>query len=240
MVDMGNGLGLVSAMAFASMAAAGCGDYSRGTGGAGGSTSTLGSSSSTGGQSAGGAATGGSHATTGGSTAATGGNAAATGGSSGSGASVTTLSGTRSLDSLTAGELTQLCSDAYAYFSHVITRATLCKATGLTTAVSSSAPTDAAMQQYCRDHESACLQGSTPSPSCSAPPTPCFVTVAQYSTCIVDRADAYNQGVNGLASCATVTRDDLPAIWDFVTANPPTSCAAVDLSCSGLDVPTPH
>jgi len=251
---MRNGLiGLVSAMALASIAPAGCSDYSSGagTGGTastmGGSSSTGGNASSTGGQSAGGAATGGSSAATGGSSAATGGSSAATGGSSaatggssGSGASVTTLSGTMSLGSLTAAEATQLCNDAYAYFGQAISRATLCKATGLTTAVSSSAPTDAAMQQFCTDNESICLQASPNSPSCGDIPTPCTVTVAQYSTCIVDKASAYNQGVNGLASCATVGRADLPAIWDFVTANPPASCTALDATCAGLDVPTPH
>ena len=235
MIEMRNGLiGLVSAMALA-----GCSDYSSGagTGGTastmGGSSSTGGNASSTGGQSAGGAPTGGS-------SAATGGSSAATGGSSGSGASVTTLDGTKSLGSLTAAEATQLCNDAYAYFGQAISRATLCKATGLSSAVSSSAPTDAVMQQYCTQYENTCLQAGPSSPSCGAIPTPCSGTVAQYSTCIVDKASAYNQGVNGLASCTVVTRNDLPAIWDFVTANPPASCTELDATCAGLDVPTPH
>ncbi|HVT07637.1 MAG TPA: hypothetical protein VHO67_09270, partial [Polyangia bacterium] len=178
---------------------------------------------------------------------ATGGTVAAGGhvGSGGSaaggtvGGSVTTLSGSRSLGSLSSAEATQLCNDTYAYYGRAITQATLCKEAGLAFGVSSSAPNDAQLQQNCQTQETACLAAGPAVPSCSTIPASCAATVAQYATCISDQVAAFNSGVAGLASCAAVKTSDLPTVWNLVAGDPPASCAAV-ASCEGYDVPTPH
>jgi hypothetical protein len=226
-------VGHASVIALASMiATASCADYG-GTAGTTGSSGTGGTGGTTGS-----AGTGGTVAIAGSSS--TGGTVAIAGSSSTGAGSVTTLSGTESLGSLTTAEATQLCNDAYAYFGRVISRATLCKATALTSAVSTSAPTDAVLQQNCSGSETTCLQASPTSPSCGDIPTPCTATVAEYSTCIVDQATAYNRGVSGLPGCATVTLGDMPVLWDFVTADLPASCTALDITCAGLNLPSPH
>ena len=221
---MRNGLiGLVSTMVLAStMATAGC-SSSGGTGGTGGSSSSKGGSSSTGGAGGGSSSTGGTVA----------GGASAVG-------SVTNLSGTKVLGELTTAEAAQLCSDAYAYFGRAISRATTCKWKGLVFGISSSAPTDATLEANCASQETSCLQANPASPSCSDLPSPCTATVAEYSTCIADQAAAFSQTVSGLASCATVTRADLAAVWDFSGAAPPASCTPLDITCAGLDLPSPR
>jgi hypothetical protein len=164
---------------------------------------------------------------------------AGSGGAGGDG-SITTLSGSKPLGSLTPSEATQLCNDTYAYYGKAISQATLCKSAGLTYGVSSSPPTDSQLQQNCASQQSACLKANSAIASCSAIPAGCTATVAQYSTCITDEASAFNDGVNGLAGCATVTLADFAAIWSFVTANPPASCTTVTDICATLDIPTPH
>ena len=212
------GIGFVGALVLTSIATFSC-SSSGGNAGTAGSPGTGGT-----------AATGGSSGT----------GAAAVGGSStSSGGSVTTLSGAKSLGSLTASEATQLCTDTYGYYGRVITRASLCKASGLTFSVSSSAPDDTTLQQNCKSRESTCLTNSN-SPTCSNIPQPCTATIAEYSTCVTDIATAFGQGVAALAGCATVTRNDLSAVWDFSTAPLPSSCTSLDATCPGLDVPIPH
>lgn len=224
---MRNGsIGLASVTVLAlTIAITSCANYAAaGIGGTGGATASAG--------------TGGTASAAGSSS--TGGTATLGGSSSAGASSVTTLSGTKPLGSLTAAEATQLCSDIYAYYGRTVPRATVCKANGLTGAVSSSSPTDAVLQQFCQTRESTCLQSSATSPTCSDLPTPCTATVADLSACIVDTATAYNQGAGALPGCATVTLANLPAIWDFVTATPPASCGALDGTCAGLDIPTPR
>ena len=71
-------------------------------------------------------------------------------GGAGAGGAITTLNGSRSLGSLSPAEATQLCNDTYAYYSRAISQATLCKEAGLAFGVSSSAPTDAQLEQNCQ------------------------------------------------------------------------------------------
>jgi hypothetical protein len=188
-----------------------------------------------------GAGTGGSPGSGGavGSSGGVGSGGSAAGGTTGGGA-VTTLSGSRSLGSLSPAEATQLCDDTYAYYGRAISQATLCKEAGLAFGVSSSAPTDAQLRQNCQSQEAACLAAGPAVASCGSIPMPCGVTVAQYSACVSDQAAAFNTGVAGLASCTTVSLADLQSVWDLVAANPPASCASLDDTCAGLDVPTPH
>jgi len=224
-------IGLLGAIALPStMAVIGCADFSgaSGTGGAAGTAGT-GSSSSTGGAvgSGGGSSTGG-----------TGAGGTGAGGASAVG-SVTNLSGTKLLSALTTAEAAQLCSDAYSYFGRAISRATACKWKGLAYAISSSAPDDTGLQQACASQESTCLQANPSSPSCGALPSPCTATVADYSTCVADQATTFTQTVSGLASCSTVIRADLAAVWDFSSAATlPASCTALDITCSAIDLPS--
>lgn len=150
------------------------------------------------------------------------------------------MSGNKPLGTLTPTESTQLCNDTYAYYGNMVSLATLCKATGLTYAVSTSAPTDSQLQQNCAGQEASCLQAGPATASCNALAASCSATVAQYSTCIADQVAAYNSGVSALASCATVTIPDLAGVWNFMTGDPPASCAAVTDLCPTLDLPTPR
>ena len=166
------------------------------------------------------------------------GNRGGSGGTSGGGWA--SLSGTASLGSLTPSQATQLCAGTYAYYQQAISQATLCKEAGLALGVSSSSSTDAQLQQNCNGAQAMCLTASPPVPNCSNIPTSCAATVAQYSACIMDQVAAFNSGVNALASCDTVTLAGLQAVWNFVTADPPASCASLNDRCPGLDLPTPH
>ncbi len=206
----------------AAVSAAGCSDGS--------------SSGGTGGSSSGGATT-----TTGG-TAVTGGGVssggASTGGASGAGG-VTTLSGGKLLSELTPAEATQLCNEAYAYLGDAISPAVLCKASGLTYTISSSAPTDAVMRENCARQEADCLSAAPYVPDCAPIPSPCTATVSQYATCVADQAATYNSTVGTIPDCAAVSSQDKAAIWDFVAALP-ASCSSLSPVCSGLDFPTPR
>ena len=194
-------IGLVSTMVLAStMATAAC------------SSSSGGKASSSGGQqSAGGAATGGSGA-------AIGGSGTATGGSSGNG-TVTTLSGTKVLNALTAAEVTQLCSDTYAYYASAISPATACKWKGVYFATQSSAPTEAILKQNCLNQETPCLANPGAiwaTPVCPDLPTDCTSTVADYSNCIKDVAASFNQSVATVPDCDTFTSASWNPVWAIV------------------------
>ncbi|HOU91535.1 MAG TPA: hypothetical protein PLU22_10855, partial [Polyangiaceae bacterium] len=206
----------------AAVSAAGCSD-----GGASGGTA--------------GSSSGGATTSTGG-TAATGGSVssggASTGGASGGGG-VTSLSGGKLLSELTPAEATQLCSEAYAYLGTAISPAVLCKASGLTYTISSSAPTDAVMRENCTRQEAACLSAAPYVPDCAPIPSPCTATVAEYATCVADQAATYNATVPTIPDCAAVSSQDKAAIWDFVAALP-ASCSSLSPVCSGLDFPTPR
>lgn len=161
-------------------------------------------------------------------------------GGTGGGVSVTTLGGGKPIGTLTPTEATQLCADTFAYFGQAISKPTLCKWTGLTYAVSSSAPSDTRLQENCKGQENACLAAGPASPSCRALPAACTATVSQYAACIVDNTAALNAGVERLAACSTVKMSDLEAVWAFVTEDPPASCTALSELCPALDVPTPR
>jgi hypothetical protein len=228
---MRNGLiGLVSAMVLAStMAIVGCGS--------GGGTGTTGGSSSSGGTTAtGGSSSSGGTTATGGSSS---GGGTGTAGASGAG-SVTNLSGSRALSDLTKEEATQLCNDTNAYFGKAIPKATWCKWKGLAFAVSSSAPTDTMLQANCAGQETACLQGTPETPSCSDIPSTCTATVTQYSACVTAQAESYTKVVGGLASCAKVTRPDLQGVWDFMSGDLPANCLTLTNICPSLDAPIPQ
>jgi hypothetical protein len=105
--------------------------------------------------------------------------------------------------------------------------------------VSSSASSDAQLQKNCTTQEATCLQGGPAMANCTAIAANCTATVAQYSACITDRVADFNQKVNTLASCATVTLPDLQAVWAFMDSALPASCALVTDQCPTLDIPSP-
>ena len=216
---MRNGfIGLAGALVLAStMATAGC-SSSGGTNGSGGSS---------------GGGTGGS----------------ATGGASGvdaGGTSVTSISGSKPLNTLTTAEANQLCGDAGSYYARSISKSNSCKFTALSFALSSSAPTEADLQAGCSSTESACDQSDagTGTTTCDAIPSTCAATVAQYSACIKDEAALFTQTVSALPGCSTLTRAGFDAIYAALGnlpggATPPASCAALATACPDLNPPPP-
>jgi non-reducing end alpha-L-arabinofuranosidase len=209
--------------------------------GTGGSTITGGSSSTSSG--VGGSSTAGGSSSTrtsssgGGSSGGASSSSKATGGSDGG--PVTSIDGTKTVGSLTSSEGDQLCKDSYAAFGKAINQATLCKWTGLAYTISSSPINDTMMQDNCKEAEATCLKAGAFVPSCNPLPSSCKGTVAQYSTCIADRAASYSSTVATLPSCAKVTSTDRAAIWEFMEGMPD-SCTSLTDKCPTLDIPTPQ
>jgi hypothetical protein len=233
---MRNGLiEFMSAVALAATAVAGCASTG-GSGGTGGSSSSGGTVGTGGNASTGGGPGSGGASSTGGAPGT--GGASATGG--GGGAAVTTLSGSKAVNALSATEATQLCNDSYAYFSSAIPKATTCHWVGLAYAASSSAPDQAMLQQGCTMHENACDQAGDPwavNSGCNTLPTTCTATVAQYSACVTDEVASFSQAVDGLSACASLAGTS--SIIDVMVAAPPASCASLMDACPDLYPPSP-
>jgi len=208
-------------------------------GGSGGSSTPMGGASG-GSQLGGTVASGGSvgkGGTSGSGGVATGGSLG-NGGASG-GTAITTVSGGKTLATLTPSEATQLCKDTSTYFGQNIPKTTMCKEAGLGYAVSSSAPSDTQLQKNCSSNEAACLQSGPAIANCTSIAANCTATVAEYTVCVTDRVADFNQKVSALASCATVTQPDLEAVWAFMTGDLPASCMSVTDKCPTLDIPSP-
>jgi len=192
----------------ATMAAGGCSQ-----GGGGGTTGTAGSA---GGATGTAGSAGGTTGTGGGAGGATG-----TGGGAGGG-SVTSISGSRTLGSLTKAESDQLCDDTKAYFMTAISKANSCKFSALSNAASTSAPNDTVLRTNCTSMETSCNASATMGPgaatSCFMPPATCTATVAQYSACISDGAALLNQSATTLPSCSAVRLADITPIFGAVEA----------------------
>jgi hypothetical protein len=201
-------------------------------------------SSTNGGSTAGGASSSGGKSTASSSGSSAGG---ASGGASSSSkasggvdaTSVTSIDGTKTIGSLTSSEADQLCKDAYALYGKTISQATLCKWTGLAYTISSSPLNDQMMQDNCKEAETSCLKTGAYVPSCPALPSSCKGTVAQFATCIAERAANYNSSVAALSTCSKVTSADRQAIWEFMEAMPE-SCTSLTDKCATLDIPTPQ
>ena len=230
-------IGIVSAIALTWMAATGCSSSGGGNAGTGGASSTGGALGTGGSPGSGGA--GGNAGNSG--TAGAGG----TGGSSatgGAGGTVTTVSGSKSIGALSTTEGTQLCNDTYAYFGSAIPQATTCKWQGLAYAVQSSAPSDTVLQQQCTKQLNTCQQAADPwanNSGCNTLPADCTATVAEYSACISDEVTAFEQTVDGLPTCTTVTMSTTSSVNDAELAAPPASCAALMNACPDLYPPSP-
>lgn len=159
------------------------------------------------------------------------------------GTTVTNFCGAAALNTLTAAEAIQLCSDTSAYIVGAISRATGCKYRAIVAAASTSAPTNEQMQAACTAAESTCNQdASVPGPggetSCGQIPATCTATIEQYSTCVVDQAVIFEQEANELTSCATLTFGNLSTVYDVpIAANAAPSCMALQTACANFTVP---
>ncbi len=133
------------------------------------------------------------------------------------GGSVTSISGSKTLGSLTAAESDQLCDDTKAYFMTAISKANSCKYSALSMAASTSAPSDAVLRTNCMSTETSCNGSATMGPgastSCFPPAATCTATVAQYSACISDQAALLNQSASTLPSCSAVRLADIAPIF---------------------------
>jgi hypothetical protein len=167
----------------------------------------------------------------------------ASGGNTGSSSapSITSLNGNKPLGTLSTTEAGQLCTDTSTCYGKSISKEDLCKWKGLAHGVSTSAPTDADLQAACGSEESTCSSAAAGALTCKAIPAACTATVAQYSTCITDKAAAFNAAVKALPGCTTVKMGDLEAVWNFMTGDPPASCAVFDANgCSSWDLPSAY
>lgn len=234
-------IGILTTIVLSWMAAFGCSSAGGGNAATGGSSGTGGPGGIGGGSNTGGTA-GGSGGSLGTGGAVGTGGTAATGGAGGGGGSVTTLSGSRTIGTLTTAEGTQLCNDTYAYFGSSIPQATTCKWQGLAYAVNSSAQSDSVLQQQCTKQLNTCQQATDPwanNSGCNTLPADCTATVAQYSTCINDEVDAFIQTVSGLPACTTITMSQTSSVTDAQLASPPASCASLMNICPDLYPPSP-
>lgn len=157
------------------------------------------------------------------------------------GVSFTSLDGAATLSALSAAQATQLCDETYAYFGSAISAPTTCKWKGLSFATSSSAPTEEQLRANCSEKEDQCLADPAAAlannPGCSPFPSNCTATVAEYTTCVEDLVETFEQTVAGISDCDTLTAVGTDAVWAALGADPPPSCTFS--SCTGLYPPSP-
>lgn len=159
------------------------------------------------------------------------------------GTMVTNFCASAALNTLTAAEAIQLCTDTSAFVVGAISRPTGCKYRAIVAAASTSAPTNEQMQAACTAAESACNQdASVPGPggetSCGQIPATCTATIEQYSTCVVDQAAIFEQEATELTSCAMLTFGNLSTVYDVpIAANAAPSCVTLATACPGFTVP---
>ena len=159
------------------------------------------------------------------------------------GTAVTSLCGAAALNTLTAAESSQLCSDTSAYVVAAIPRATGCKYQAIVAAASNSSPTEAQLQAACASTEATCNQdasvmGPGANTLCGQIPATCTATVAQYSTCVEDQAVVFAQEAGELTSCSTLTFGNLSTVYDVPNAaNAAPSCMTLETACPNFTLP---
>lgn len=159
------------------------------------------------------------------------------------GTMVTNFCGSAAINTLTAAEAVQLCTETGAFVTAAISRPTGCKFRAIVAAVSTSAPTNEEMQAACAASEAACNDDpSVPGPggetSCSQIPPTCTATIEQYSACMVDQAAVFEQQATALTSCSTLTFANLSTVYDVApAANAAPGCMALQTACPTFNVP---
>lgn len=159
------------------------------------------------------------------------------------GTDVTSICASATLDTLTAEEETQLCTDTGTYIAGAITRAAACKYYAIVTAASSSAPTEEEMQTVCSTAEADCnsnpsVMGPGANTLCSQIPDGCTATVEQYSACVTDEAVVFDQGAAALVGCSELTFENLATSYDVPTdAGDAPGCMPLKTACPSFTVP---
>jgi hypothetical protein len=169
---------------------------------------------------------------------ASGDNCATTGG-----AVVTSLCASAPLNTLSQAQTTELCSETSAYVEEAISRAIGCKYVAIVSAASNSSPTEAELQSACSARETACNQDTTimgpgAMTLCSQIPPTCTATVEQYSTCVREEAELFEQEAGELTSCSALTFGNLSTVYDVPNAAVEApSCAAIKTACPNYSLP---
>jgi hypothetical protein len=159
------------------------------------------------------------------------------------GTMVTNFCGSAALNTLTAAETTQLCTETGDFVTAAISRPTGCKFRAIVFAASNSSPTNEQMQAACAATEASCNDDSSiPGPggetSCSQIPPTCTATIEQYSACMADQAVVFEQQANALTSCSTLTFANLSTVYDVATAaNAAAGCMALKTACPTFNLP---
>jgi hypothetical protein len=159
------------------------------------------------------------------------------------GTMVTNFCAGAALNTLTAAEALQLCTETGSFVMAAISRPTGCKFRAIVAAASTSAPTNEEMQAACAAAEAACNDDpSVPGPgaetSCSQIPPACAASIEQYSTCVVDQAAVFEQQAAALTSCSTLTFANLSTVYDVANAaSAAPGCMALQTACPTFNVP---
>jgi hypothetical protein len=168
------------------------------------------------------------------------------GGGGSGGGSVTSVSGSKSLNTLTAAEKTQLCNDSGAYAGRVLSKANACKAIAFLGGIFADPPpqTDAEAQAACMTTYNQCLAAPATggTNTCDDIPANCTATVDQYSACLSEGVAAASQTFAAFPSCNMVTLMSNPGgSGGSGGTSTPTSaaCMAFQAACPGFDVPSP-
>jgi hypothetical protein len=159
------------------------------------------------------------------------------------GTAVTSLCGAAALNTLSTAESTKLCNDTSAYIESSIGRATGCKYAAIVAAASNSSPTEEQLQAACTASEGACnddatIAGPGANTLCGMIPPTCTATVEQYSTCVMDEAEVFDQEASELISCPMLTFGNLSTVYDVPNAaSAAPSCTALKAACPSFSLP---
>jgi hypothetical protein len=159
------------------------------------------------------------------------------------GTAVTNLCGAAALNTLSMGEALQLCSDTSAFIASAIGRESGCKYLGIVAAASNSSPTEEQLQAACSVSEDACnedatIAGAGANTLCGQIPPTCTATVEQYSACVTDEAELFDQEASELFSCSMLTFGNLSTVYDVpMAASAVPSCMTIKAACPSFTVP---
>jgi hypothetical protein len=146
----------------------------------------------------------------------------------------TSVPGDKQLGGLTPGERDQLCADLGAWAMSGSFLNDACNTSAwLATFLQSSTDnttTDANLRILCEGLHAQCVANGVMS-MCEQPSTACTATVSEYTTCLMDGAEA----LSGLPPCSSVTRASLAAEIAGLGAQPTSAaCTAVETKCPEL------
>jgi hypothetical protein len=159
------------------------------------------------------------------------------------GTAVTSLCAEAPLNALSDAQVAQLCRETGEYIEAQIDRAIGCKYVAIVAAASNSSPTEEELQAACTNTETTCnADASVDGPGgmtlCGQVPADCTVTVEEYSTCVMDEAEVFEQGADELVSCSMLTFGNLDTAYDVPQdASIAPTCAAIRQACRTFTIP---